>query len=206
MLATVQQKRSAQWASPFKAKKAFKPEFLLMEFFGEEKIPVCWFGVEEGWFFSTVACSGLCFGCVLRTMLVTQWCFHSCRPQSQGALCSSPHPTSEEPGSAQGLGRGHSQERWPQMVTLHIKIDNTPPSLPLHHQAFNVPCQKGRGTGIWGCLDNQQPEQMRGGNAKHPQKRWHSPSAPLNPTWNHCYKRQQNWDQMGLFARFNNIL
>ena len=61
--------------------------------------------------FFIVAGMGLRFGFVLKTVLITQGCFHYCRAvltQSQGLFCVSPHPTSEEAGGAQEVGRGHS--------------------------------------------------------------------------------------------------
>ena len=62
---------------------------------------------------------GLCFGFVLRTVLITQGCFCYCwavLTQSQGLFCSSHHPTSEWAGGAQGVGRGHSRDSWPQLT------------------------------------------------------------------------------------------
>ena len=61
--------------------------------------------------FFIVASTGLCFGFVLKTVLIIQGCFHYCRAvltQSQGLFCFSPHPTSEKAGGAQEVGRGHS--------------------------------------------------------------------------------------------------
>lgn len=58
--------------------------------------------------------TGLCFGFVLETALMTQG-FHYCwagqsRPNKIKAF-SAPHPTKEESGGAQGVGRGHSQDK-----------------------------------------------------------------------------------------------
>ena len=36
--------------------------------------------------------------------------------QSQGLFCFSHHPTREEAGGAQGVGRGHSWDSWPQLT------------------------------------------------------------------------------------------
>jgi len=59
----------------------------------------------------TVSYMGLCFGFVLKTVLITQGCFRYCcavLAQHQGLFCVSDHPTSEEAGGAQEAGRGHS--------------------------------------------------------------------------------------------------
>jgi len=70
--------------------------------------------------FFLIASVGLCFGFVLKTVWVTHQCFHYCwavLTQSQGFFCFSHHPTSEEARGARGVGRGHSQDSWPQMTT-----------------------------------------------------------------------------------------
>ena len=69
--------------------------------------------------FFLVASMGLCFGFVLKTVFIIQGCFSYCwavLTQSQGLFCSSPHPTSEEAGGAQEVGRGHSRDSWPQLT------------------------------------------------------------------------------------------
>ena len=56
--------------------------------------------------FFLVAGMGLCFGFVLKTVLITEGCFPYCWAVlvlSQGLFCFSPHPTSEEAGGAQGV-------------------------------------------------------------------------------------------------------
>ena len=62
---------------------------------------------------------GLCFRFVLKTVLIPQGCFRYCwavLTQSQGLCCLSRHPTSEEAGGAQGVGRGPGQDSWPQLT------------------------------------------------------------------------------------------
>jgi len=62
---------------------------------------------------------GLCFGFVLITAMIAQWCFYYCwavLTQRQGLFCSSPHTTSEEAGGAQGVGRENSRDSWPQQT------------------------------------------------------------------------------------------
>ena len=59
------------------------------------------------------------FRFVLKTVLVTQGCVSYCwagLAQRQGLFCSSLCPTSEQAGGAQGVGRGHSQDSWPQLT------------------------------------------------------------------------------------------
>ena len=86
--------------------------------------------------FFIVASMGMCFAFVLRTVLIAQGCFSYCwavLTQSQGLCCSSPHPASEEAGGAQGVGRGHSRDSWPQLTkgifhtiwhhAQHIKLE-----------------------------------------------------------------------------------
>jgi len=68
--------------------------------------------------FFPVASTGLCFRFVLETALIIQGCFCYCwaeLAQSQGPSCSSPHPTSEQAGSAQEAGRWHGGDSWPQL-------------------------------------------------------------------------------------------
>lgn len=63
--------------------------------------------------FSTVAGLGLYFEFVLKTALITQGCFSFCWAvftHNPSCFCSSPHPTSEEAGDAQGAGMGHNQD------------------------------------------------------------------------------------------------
>lgn len=58
--------------------------------------------------FSTAA-MGLCFGIVLEMVLV--------RAHTEPTpFCLSSHPTSERAEGAQGVGRGHSQDSWSQMI------------------------------------------------------------------------------------------
>ena len=59
------------------------------------------------------------FRFVLKTVLVTQGCVSYCwaaLAQRQGLFCSSLCPTSEQAGGAEGVGRGHSQDSWPQLT------------------------------------------------------------------------------------------
>lgn len=67
----------------------------------------------------TVAGRGLCFGFVLRTVLVTQGCFHYCWAglvQYQGLCCFSPHSTLKWVGGAQGIGRRCSWGSWSRLT------------------------------------------------------------------------------------------
>jgi len=57
--------------------------------------------------FYRVAGTGLCFGFVRETALITPGCFSYCRAaftQSQGLFCFSPHPTSKQAVGAQKCG------------------------------------------------------------------------------------------------------
>lgn len=61
--------------------------------------------------FFTVAGVRPCFGFVLETVVITRECFPYCWAgfmQSQGLFLLSPHPTNEQLGCAQVVGRGHS--------------------------------------------------------------------------------------------------
>jgi len=52
-------------------------------------------------------------------VLIAQGCLRYCwavPTQSQGLFCFSPHPTSEQAGGAEEVGRGHSWESWPQLA------------------------------------------------------------------------------------------
>ena len=88
---------------------------------------------------------GLCFGFVLKTVLITQGCFRYCwavLTQSQGLFCFSPHPTSEQAGGAQEAGRGHSRDSWPQLTKGIVH------TIGCHAQLIKLGEEEGR----WGHL------------------------------------------------------
>jgi len=61
---------------------------------------------------------GLCFGLVLKTVLIAGY-FSYCwevLTQSQGLICISDCPTSEQAGGAQEAGRGHRWDSRPQLT------------------------------------------------------------------------------------------
>jgi len=64
-------------------------------------------------FFFIVVSAELCFGFVLKTVLIVQGCFSyywAVLTQSQGLFCPPHGPTSKWAGGAQEVGRGHSQD------------------------------------------------------------------------------------------------
>jgi len=82
----------------------------------------------------------------MKTVLIMQGCFSywwAVLTQSQGHFCFSPHPTSEEAGSAQGAGRGHSQDSWPQLTQGIF------PAVWHHAQHIKLGEEGGRGGEVW---------------------------------------------------------
>ena len=61
---------------------------------------------------------GLCFGFVLKTVLIIQRCFSYCwavLTQRQGLFCLSPHPPARRLGGTRSW-EGHSRDSWPQLT------------------------------------------------------------------------------------------
>jgi len=82
----------------------------------DKRTVLVWAGIELNLF--VVTSMGLCFGFVLKMVLIIQGCFSYCwavLTQCQGLLCSSYHPTSEQPGDAWEAVGGHSRDSWPQL-------------------------------------------------------------------------------------------
>lgn len=79
--------------------------------------------VEELIFFPAPG-TGLCFGLVLKRVLMTiQRCFQYCwavLTQSQGLFCSSPHSTSEEAGVHKELEMGTARTTDPGDIPGHM--------------------------------------------------------------------------------------
>ena len=86
-----------------------------------------WYISEKGWhivlvftgtelIFFIVASMGLCFG---KTVWIIQGCFSdrwAVLTLCQGLFCFSGHPSSEQTGGAQVVGRGRSWDSWPRLT------------------------------------------------------------------------------------------
>lgn len=82
--------------------------------------------------FFIVAGMGSCFRFFAEKTVLTIWkCSHYCQAsptRCKSLFCPSPHPTSEEPGSAQWVERWRSWDSWPQLTqgsvhhTEHIEL------------------------------------------------------------------------------------
>lgn len=72
----------------------------------------------------------LCFGFMMKTVLITLWCFSCCRAvlaQSQGRFCFSHCPHNKQAGNSQGDGRGHNQDsrhKWPCRILCDVMHSN----------------------------------------------------------------------------------
>ena len=133
--------------------------------------------------FFIVANMGLCFGFVLKTVLIIQECFSYCwavLTQSQGLCCFSHHPTSEEAGGAQEAGRGHSWDSWPQLTK---GIFHT---IWHHAQHIKLGKEEGRGGHLeWWRLSSQVTVMCDGALLS---RRWLNTCLPMGSgEWIPCF-------------------
>lgn len=62
-----------------------------------------------------VACTGLCFGFVVKIMLIIHWCFSYCWAVLRVCVISASH-TTPSAGGAQNIERKCSNDSWPQLT------------------------------------------------------------------------------------------